>query len=271
MLYPFQQELDFVDASVASLPRTSVKVFVNLQKSGAGKTESVASAACFRYITMLDMTTDGDSFHSGAVSGLYADVKELAGRLPVGKELDTAVERYLEVFASAGLLLMSVFHHTLGEQLGDRRYEAFYRILDHCPKLLDFSYALVKAFEPGLLRQVVSDQVYLLRKVGCFCHFLHAEVVVSALQVGEDPMLAWDEVETLNQPFSPGGVVFSDRETSNKLKPVYHRWAKVVVGLTKRLQLPQGGSRELAETFTILTLLFRLSHAEHCAIHVSLG
>lgn len=56
-------------------------------------------------------------------------------------------------------------------------------------------------------------------------------------------MLAWDEVETLNQEASPGGVVFGARGSKGgELKPLYHRWVEAVVNVGKAFNISQGNA-----------------------------
>jgi hypothetical protein len=142
-------------------------VYVNLQKSGAGKTEAVSAAACSRYIVPLDMTTKGTTGHSGALLGLYADVNALSQLLPSGTKLDAAVERYFGAFACGALLLLAVFYHEHGDIFGQRRYEAFFRLVQQWPNLLQTSYEAVKAYAPTNLQGAVATQVNLLKQVCC--------------------------------------------------------------------------------------------------------
>jgi hypothetical protein len=89
-------------------------------------------------------------------------------------------------------------------------------------------------------------------------------------------MLAWDEVETLNQKWSPGGVVFGARIVSTEKvgkksteevakKPLYHRWAVMVASLAKQLRVPQGTAGDLLRAQSLLyPLLVVCSSVQLC-------
>jgi hypothetical protein len=162
--YPCTEGLELTDKRVVDLDTTSSFVFVNLQKSGAGKTEAVAAAACKRYIVPLDMTTDAESVCSGALLGLFSDIQMLSKNVK-GEKLDRAADRFLWAFAGGALLLLAVFHDTHGGHFEERRYEAFYRLVQECPRLLDVSYELLKVYVTKDLRRSVGEQVANLQKV----------------------------------------------------------------------------------------------------------
>lgn len=180
--YPFHEPLVFSDVPIAAL-QADPRVYVNLQKSGAGKTEAVAAAACSRYIVPLDMTTKGTTGHSGALLGLYADVNALAKALPTGPVLDAAVDRYIAAFACGALLLLAVFHHEHGKiAFGERRHEAFFRLVQQHPELLQIAYATVKIYTPAKLQLATLAQVTHLKQVcsavvGCL-YFVSCVVLV---------------------------------------------------------------------------------------------
>lgn len=193
--YPSHLSLDFCSQTVANLPSSSKTLFVNLQKSGAGKTEAVAAASCSRYITLLDMTSHVTTHRPGLL-GLATDIKEAVETTPLGLALDAKVDRFLEVFATAGLLLISVFHHHLGKQFAIRRHEAYYRLVAQFPQLLHTAYQTLIPYSSATMQSLARIRLDFLLQVTdrantltAFCSFLFSDVCGVCVRPSSPPCL----------------------------------------------------------------------------------